>query len=82
MELQFSHYLNEDQVFKFEEGNETFITSQLTLMDPLDRRNIYISNSTINGMVCGDGIFAKKNIPGNWRKLNTFFSLTRNAIKL
>ena len=64
MELQFSRYLNANQNFKFEAVNESFITSQPTLMDPLERRNIYISNSTIDGMVCGDGIYAKKNIPG------------------
>ena len=64
MELQFSRYLKKDQFFKFEESNDTFVTSYPTLMDPLERRNIYVLNSTIDGMTCVDGVYAKKNIPG------------------
>ena len=64
MELQFSRFQNEDQVFQFEEVNGTSITSQPVLMDPLERRNIYALNSTITGMSSVDGIYAKKHIPG------------------
>ena len=67
MELKFTHDLNHEQVFKFEKINGTFITSQPFLMDPFEQRMIYFGSSTISGMVHGDGIFAKKNIPGSFK---------------
>ena len=31
--------------FKFEQATEDFVTSDTTLMDPLDHRNVFITNS-------------------------------------
>ena len=46
--------------YKFEQATENFVTSQETLMDPLDHRNVYIARSGIAG--AGDGLFARRNI--------------------
>ena len=47
-------------MFKFERATETFVTSQPTLMDPLDHRNVYIAESGVNNS--GEGMFARRAI--------------------
>ena len=32
-------------------------------MDPLDRRNVYVSNTTLNYSGAGEGLFAKRDLP-------------------
>jgi hypothetical protein len=36
-----------------------------TSMDPLERNQIYIGTSQLMGMSFGEGVFAKRAIPGN-----------------
>jgi len=55
-------YGNVIPTFKFESQTETFITSNPTLMDPLDRANIRIGASRIVG-VTGDALIARRDIP-------------------
>lgn len=64
MELKFSSKLGED-IYKYEEVTNKFLTSRPTLVDPLERRQIFVDNSTVIGMTTGDGLFAKRNIPAN-----------------
>ena len=45
---------------KFERATETFVTSQPTLMDPLDHRNVYVAESGVNNS--GEGMFARRTI--------------------
>ena len=68
LELQFA---DQDSVasfanwgsYKYERATEKFVTSQETLMDPLDHRNVYVAESGIDGS--GDGLFARRTIdPG------------------
>jgi hypothetical protein len=53
-----------------------FYASHPKLMDPFERRTIFIRNSTIPGMTCGDGLFAKKNIPGSHEILYPIYIIT------
>ena len=55
-------YGNMIPTFKFESQTETSITSNPTLMDPLDRANIRIGTSRIAG-VSGDALIARRDIP-------------------
>ena len=49
--------------YKYEKATEKFVTSQETLMDPLDHRNVYVAESGIDGS--GEGLFARRTIdPG------------------
>ena len=55
MELQFQKQ-KKGQVFKFEQPTETFLTSTPKIMDPYDKKHVYIGKSEIeNG---GEGMFA------------------------
>ena len=40
--------------------------SVATRMDPLEKNQIYIGPSQLDGMVFGEGLFAKRSIPGNY----------------
>ena len=68
MELQFAGLhtvvsFAANSTYKFERATETFVTSQPTLMDPLDHRNVYIGRSRIENS--GEGMFARRDIlPG------------------
>ena len=68
MELQFAGSgtaasFATNTTYKFERATETFVTSQPTLMDPLDHRNVYIGRSGIEDS--GEGMFARRDIlPG------------------
>jgi hypothetical protein len=55
-------YGNTIPAFKFDSQTENFITSNPTLMDPLDRANIRIGTSRIPG-VSGDALIARRDIP-------------------
>jgi hypothetical protein len=46
--------------YKYEESSKTFLSSEPTLMDPLDHRNVYIRKSGIPNS--GEGTFAKRTI--------------------
>ena len=51
--------------FKFSTSKNFPGFSDPRLMDPFERRTIFISDSTQGDeMTFGDGMFAKKNIPG------------------
>ena len=49
--------------FRFEMPNSSFISSNPKLMDPYEKSNIYVKESTIAGMRYSEGIFAKRHIP-------------------
>lgn len=61
LELEFEPLNQMDPIFKYEEANETFVTSQPLLMDPYDKRNLYVAPSRIPHT--GQGLFAKRTIP-------------------
>eukprot|EP00095_Tigriopus_kingsejongensis_P009987 snap_masked-scaffold17_size721972-processed-gene-6.6 protein:Tk09987 transcript:snap_masked-scaffold17_size721972-processed-gene-6.6-mRNA-1 annotation:"setd7_halro ame: full" len=61
MELMYDILFQPDSVYKFEEANGTFITSEPLLMDPYDKRNVYVMPSRIPNT--GQGLFAKRTIP-------------------
>jgi hypothetical protein len=62
LELRFA--LFGPAVFKYEDTTESIITSNPTLMDPLDRSNVYVGLSTV-GPDSGEGLFARRDImPG------------------
>jgi len=63
--------LHPENVYKFEEGNSTFVTSQPTLRDPFEKRMIYVKKSTISGMKCSEGIYARRNFPS---QISTYFN--------
>lgn len=60
MELMFAKVAADAPVYSYEPATSTFLTSQPTVMDPLDRRNVYVADSTLG---VGDGIFARRDIP-------------------
>lgn len=74
MELKFSRkhpllyrqnrelYKSQAPSYKYEAYDETFLTSQPTIMDPLDRANIYLAASQVGGVEAGDGLFAKRDL--------------------
>ena len=62
MVLRFSkldHNHKDRPPYRFESLTSSFITSSPKLMDPYEKSNIYINQSTIPGMQFSDGIFAK-----------------------
>ena len=66
MVLRFSklgHNHKNKPPYRFESLTSSFITSSPKLMDPYEKSNIYINQSTIPGMQFSDGIFAKRKIP-------------------
>ena len=66
MILRFSklgHHHKDKPPYRFESPTSSFITSSPKLMDPYEKSNIYINQSTIPGMQFSDGIFAKRKIP-------------------
>ena len=60
MELQFNNQNKSENVYQYEPPDSNFITLRPTLMDPYDKRFVYISNSTLGPI--GDGLFAKRDI--------------------
>ena len=65
LELKFAKVRPEAPVFKFEEGSETFLTDFPTLMDPYDRKHVYIRDSKIPEVRGQDGLFARRRIEAN-----------------
>ena len=64
--LKFSNLNPDDKLnptFRFEMPNSSFISSNPKLMDPYEKSNIYVKESTIAGMRYSEGIFAKRHIP-------------------
>ncbi|TRY64272.1 hypothetical protein TCAL_02616 [Tigriopus californicus] len=61
LELQYEPLKKLSPVFKYEAANETFLTSKPLLMDPYDKRNVYVAPSGIPN--AGQGLFAKRTIP-------------------
>ena len=61
--LKFSKPKNNRKRLEYEESTATFITSNPKLMDPYERSNIYIKDTTISGMRYADGLFAKRVLP-------------------
>ena len=61
-------------VYKFEPLTENMPEKPRSLlMDPLEQNQIYIGNSQLKGMSFGEGVFAKRSIPGN-KKVYIFMS--------
>jgi hypothetical protein len=56
------HLYKEAPIFKFESQTFVTITNTPLLMDPLDRANVFIGESKIEG-VTGDALIAKRDIP-------------------
>ncbi len=50
-------------MYKYEQATETSATSQPTLMDPLDHRNVFVGMSRLNDT--GNGMFARRTILPN-----------------
>ena len=62
LQLQFSHWPPAaTPTFTYEEITETFLTASPTLMDPHDRRHLFIAPSKVMG-VKGDGLYARRPI--------------------
>jgi len=58
--LKFSKPKKTKMKFKYEESSSTFITSKPKLMDPYEKYNVYVNETTIRGMKLSDGLFAKR----------------------
>ena len=53
-------------VYKFHQITEDMPSKPIaTRMDPLEKNQIYIGPSHLEGMSFGEGVFAKRSIPGN-----------------
>ena len=61
--LKFSKFGKTKERYHFERSTSTFITSNPKLMDPYERSNIYVGETTIPGMKFSDGLFAKHILP-------------------
>ena len=71
MELRFSSK-SSPEVYSYDPISED-LPGNPTLMDPLEKRQLYLAPSTLSNMSFGDGLFARKTIQG--KILHRFFSL-------
>ena len=69
MELRFSSK-SSPEVYSYDPISED-LPGNPTLMDPLEKRQLYLAPSTLSNMSFGDGLFARKTIQG---KMLHFFS--------
>ena len=65
MELRFSKPPEGSPVFKYVDVDDDLSLGSPRLVDPLDRRNVYVSNTTLNHPGAGEGLFAKRDIPAD-----------------
>ena len=64
LEIKLSKKMGKD-VYKFLPMTDNMPMKPKSIsMDPLERNQIYIGTSQLNGMSFGDGVFAKRAIPG------------------
>lgn len=62
MELRFSPQTS-PEVYSYDPISED-LPANPTLMDPLEKRQLYVAPSSLSNMSFGDGLFARKTIPG------------------
>ena len=63
MELQFAKPKHPFDIYRFEQPNDTFIATRPGLMDPHDRKNVFIGQSALT--FAGEGMFARRDIPAH-----------------
>jgi len=64
MELRFSSSESSPEVYSYDPISED-LPGNPTLMDPLEKRQLYLAPSTLSNMSFGDGLFARKTIQAN-----------------
>lgn len=64
MELRFSRKVSPD-VYSYDEPISEDLPTNPTLMDPLEKSQLYVAPSSLHNMSFGDGLFAKRTIQGN-----------------
>ena len=64
LEIKLSKRMSED-IYKYQPITVMMpLKPTSTIMDPLEKNQIYIGPSHLNGMSFGEGVFAKRTIPG------------------
>ena len=63
MELRFSSSESSPEVYSYDPISEDLPGNPI-LMDPLEKRQLYLAPSTLSNMSFGDGLFARKTIQG------------------
>jgi hypothetical protein len=73
MEIKLSAKMSDD-IFKHNPVSTKYLTDQPILMDPFEKRNIFINDSKVPTILLADGIHAKKSIPSRCFKINIFIA--------
>ena len=74
MDIKLSKKMSSD-VYKFHQITEDMPPKSIaTRVDPLEKNQIYVGPSEMEGMSFGEGVFAKRSIPGNFKFTENFFT--------